>query len=110
MLVSIKCVLQLAVWGYANKINEIGLVHNMADAGTMNVKSVMSVVRVAEKNLYVPGQNAILNIQIFDNLIGWMLDTAMLTTLNRNQSYSSITLMTHATQHRCPRHIVNQAL
>ena len=50
----------------------------MADAGTMNVKSITSVVRVAEKNLYVPGQSDVKN---FDNLIGWMLDKAMLTTL-----------------------------
>ena len=63
------------------------------DASTMSVTSIMSV---AEKNLYVPSQNGIFNLQNFDNLIGWTLET--LYTRNRNQLYSSINLVTHTTQ------------
>ena len=63
-----------------------------------------SIASVAEKNLYVPGLNAILNVQKFDIPIGWILETLRLWYWNRNQLYSRVTLTTQSWRQH---HIVN---
>ena len=42
------------------------------------------------RNLYVHGQNSILNVQSVDNLIDWTLETLHSWCWNRNQFYSSL--------------------
>ena len=57
---------KFSVWLIFRKQQLISnLVHNNEDAGTVSVMSI------AEK---ISGSNAILDIQNFDNLIGWMLE------------------------------------
>ena len=50
------------------------------------------------RNLCASGQNSILNVQNFDNLIGWMPETLCLRHWNRNQFFSTITLAMLAMQ------------
>ena len=65
---------------------------------------------MSQKNLYVPGQNAFLNVQTFDNIIDWTLEMLHSQLWIRNQFYSSVTLTTLVMQHWRQRHIVNYAL
>ena len=61
------------------------------DAGAMSIAEQTNV----------PGQNAALNVQKFNSLIGWMLATLHSRRWSRNQFYSSVTLTTQYWCHYC---------